>query len=323
MEPAVDRLKVDISKPRYDQSTYSGRAKHFFIVTNPFNILASSTELEQAKLLVTEYRNKAVLPGLTADQLWRAKQLYDSTYHPDTGEKMFVLGRMSAQVPCNMLVTGCMLTFYKTTPAVIFWQWINQSFNAVVNYTNRSGANPISEKQLGLSYLGATTGAIVTALSLNRLAPRFPPIIGRFVPFAAVAAANSINLPMMRSNELVNGIPVLTADGEALGESRKAAQSAITQVVVSRILMAVPGMFIPPILMAKLEKRSFLRRYPMMSAPLQVLMVGASLVLATPLCCALFPQMSSMKTSRLESELKAKVLAHPSSPDKVYFNKGL
>ncbi|XP_067934431.1 sideroflexin-1-like isoform X2 [Watersipora subatra] len=316
-------LKVDISKPRYDQSTYSGRAKHFFIVTNPFNILASSTELEQAKLLVTEYRNKAVLPGLTADQLWRAKQLYDSTYHPDTGEKMFVLGRMSAQVPCNMLVTGCMLTFYKTTPAVIFWQWINQSFNAVVNYTNRSGANPISEKQLGLSYLGATTGAIVTALSLNRLAPRFPPIIGRFVPFAAVAAANSINLPMMRSNELVNGIPVLTADGEALGESRKAAQSAITQVVVSRILMAVPGMFIPPILMAKLEKRSFLRRYPMMSAPLQVLMVGASLVLATPLCCALFPQMSSMKTSRLESELKAKVLAHPSSPDKVYFNKGL
>ncbi|KAF6041084.1 SFXN1 [Bugula neritina] len=290
MSSAAERLGINIEKPRYDQSTYTGRAKHFFIVTNPLNLLAGNAKLEESKRIVSEYRNGGKLPGITGDQLWRAKQLYDSTYHPDTGGKMFLLGRMSAQVPCNMVITGCMMTFYKTTPAVIFWQWINQSFNALAygcqpssnqqmiaafpihsvlcKLYKRSGPNPISPATLGWSYCGATTGAITTALFLNKVvAPRFPPLVGRFVPFAAVAAANAINLPMMRSSELTNGIPVLTADGEEVGKSSKAAQSAISQVVVSRIGMAAPGMFIPPIIMAKLEKGPFLTKYPKMNAP--------------------------------------------------------
>ena len=318
----IYKLKINIDAPRFDQSTYSGRAKHFFITTNPLNLLATRSQLEHARQVVQDYKANKPLPGVGEEELWKAKNLYDSAFHPDTGEKMILIGRMSAQVPVNMTITGCMMTFYKTTPAVIFWQWFNQSFNAIVNYTNRSGDSPIPLSLLGASYVAATSGAMATAIGLNKAAHRFPPLIARYVPFAAVASANCINIPCMRSKEITDGITVFTDDGTKIGDSKPAARLAISQVVVSRIGMAMPGMLIPPIIMQRLEK-NFLKKYPKMSAPLQVLMVGVMITFATPLCCALFPQKSSIAVSHLEQELQDKLKELGKSDKRVYFNKGL
>lgn len=112
----------------------------------------------------------------------------------------------------------------------------------MVNYTNRSGSTPISVEQLGVSYVSATSAALITALGLNKLVKRAPPIIGRFVPFVAVAAANCINLPLMRQKEIKEGIEVYDVDGNKLGQSKVAAKKAIREVVLSRIAMASPGM---------------------------------------------------------------------------------
>lgn len=100
---------IDLTKPKYEQSTYLNRAKHFFLLTNPLNLLASGKDLDRAQRILNEYKaGKRSIDGCnTLDELWEAKYLYDSAFHPDTGEKMILVGRMSAQVPMNTLITGC------------------------------------------------------------------------------------------------------------------------------------------------------------------------------------------------------------------------
>ena len=104
-----------------------------------------------------------------------------------------MMGRMSFQVPGGMVIMGAMVTFYKTVPQVVFWQWVNQSFNALVNYTNRNADSDVSVSRLGAAYVSATASALGVALGLNKYLERSaPPIFRRFVPLLAVAAANCV-----------------------------------------------------------------------------------------------------------------------------------
>eukprot|EP00644_Phytophthora_capsici_P004080 jgi/Phyca11/537702/estExt2_fgenesh1_pg.C_PHYCAscaffold_1070002 len=299
---------VNLDAPRWDQSTYEGRAKHFLATTNPLNVLASDAELDAAKQLVEEYK-AGLHPHLTEDEIWKAKQLVDSAFHPDTGEKNFLAGRMAFQVPGNMIITGCMMTFYRSTPAVVFWQFMNQTFNSIVNYTNRNASTGVSQEQLLQAYGAATTASVATALGLNKWVAKRPKlsngIVGRLVPLVAVAAANCVNIPLMRQRELLGGIEVETDDGEKIGKSKQAAVEAVAQV---------------------LEQRPLFRNNKVVNALTMVGLTGVCLSVSTPLCCALFPQRSSMAVTSLEPELQENIRQRTFKKDPVthvFYNKGL
>ena len=135
MEPCP----VDIDQPRWDQSRFSGRLCYFLQITNPLLNFKSNSELEEAARLVRnarycyllstlsyhavpfllDFRKGYVPSGTTLNQLHNAKVMYDSAYHPDTGERMNLIGRMSFQVPGGMVITGGLLVYYRYTSLTI------------------------------------------------------------------------------------------------------------------------------------------------------------------------------------------------------------
>lgn len=330
LSPLDDQKRLNLNEPRWDQTTFVGRARHFFDVTDPRKVFASSAQLDAAKKLVEDYRSGIEPSGTTDEEVWQAKSLYDSAFHPQTGEKQLVFGRMSFQVWGNMTITGSMITFYRTIPAIVFWQWVNQTFNALVNYTNRNASSPLSTSQLLSAYGAATCSGVGIGVFLNQFVAKIPSIAGglvaRFVPFVAVAGANSVNLPLMRQLELKHGIDLVDEDGEVRGKSTVAAKRAVSQVVLSRVGMAAPSMVIPPIIMNALHRRkgSIVHRRPWVVAPMTVALTGLTLVFSTPLCCAIFPQKSSISFEHLEPELQSSIRAS-SKPNvsRLFYNKGL
>ncbi|XP_017843779.1 sideroflexin-2 [Drosophila busckii] len=326
---AQELVHIDVDKPLFDLKTFTGRFQYYAWMTDPRTVLLSSDRLLQAKQMIDKCRAGEQPVSLQPQEVKYNMKLYSSAFHPDTGELQNFAGRMSFQVPGGMLITGGMLAFYRTVPAVVLWQFINQSFNAVVNYTNRNANSPTSVKQLGISYAMATTSALVAAIGCkNYWSRKAPPLFQRFVPFAAVAAANCVNIPFMRQTEILNGIDVKNSDGEVVGQSRLAAIKGISEVVLSRITMAAPGMLVLPFIMQRLEKWPVYNRIKWINAPFQTLMVGCFLCFMVPTACALFPQQCGLDSStmrRFEPELYEQMEQRTQGnvPKRVYFNKGL
>ncbi|KAI9223403.1 Tricarboxylate/iron carrier [Blastocladiella britannica] len=315
----------DISQPRYDQTQYLGRVRHFIEVTDPRTLFASDRELQRAKALMDGYKRGVVDPLVSVDEYWRAKKLYSATFHPDDGEKVFLPFRMSCFVPTNMFVLFGMLNSSPTFAGIVFWQWLNQSVNVAVNYANANKTVPMSMTETATAYAGAVTASCGVALGLQRLADKgtLPRRATALIPFAAVAIAGTANVFLMRQKELREGIVVEDDEGVVRGKSPTAGWSAVSQVSVSRVATAAPCLVVPPLIMARVSGMRMFRHNPRWLAPVQLAVVAGSLMTALPCAIALFPQRARVPVTDLEPEFQGLRKANGDPVTHLYYNKGL
>ncbi|XP_073775759.1 sideroflexin-5a isoform X13 [Danio rerio] len=151
--------------------------------------------------LLDQFKNGTLPPGVTNGQLWKAQKIKQAIIHPDTGEKIPMPFRMSGFVPFGTPVVVGLLLPNQTFSSTIFWQWLNQSHNACVNYCNRNATKPTPISTFFQGYLGAVSSAVTIAVGLNVLIKRaehFSPatriLVQRFIPFPAVGFLSCRNV---------------------------------------------------------------------------------------------------------------------------------
>ncbi|XP_067098855.1 sideroflexin-5a isoform X2 [Osmerus mordax] len=252
-------------KCRFDQSTFVGRFRHFLDVIDPRTLFVSEKRLQECLDLLDRFNHGTLPTGVTNAQLWQAQKIKQAILHPDTGDKILMPFRMSGYIPFGTPVVIGLLLPNQTLLSSIFWQWLNQSHNACVNYSNRNATKPTPVSTFCVGYVGAVTSAVSIAVGLKVLvqrADKFGPatrvLLQRFIPFPAVAGANVCNVLLMRHSELSEGISVLDGSGKAVGTSKLAARHALLDTALTRVVLPMPILLLPPVIMAMLERHPHL-----------------------------------------------------------------
>jgi len=149
----------------------------------------------------------------------KAQHVVATAVHPDTGELLPWAMRFSSFIPMNLPIAFGLLFAAPTTANIVFFQWINQTYNASLNYANRNASSTVTTADLLQSYGMASTSAITVGLGIRHLlAKQLSGATGSrliclnaLTSFFAVGAAGFLNAYFMRKKEMETGIEVMNA----------------------------------------------------------------------------------------------------------------
>ncbi|GBG25311.1 Sideroflexin-5 [Hondaea fermentalgiana] len=316
--------KFSLQAERFDLSTMQGRFAKQLTNCDPSLLLAREQEIRAAEGLLRDF-SEGKAANASNSQLWSARKLVEATVQPDTKEIIPRPFRMSGYVPFNGPVCVAMMAS-QSTPALLFWNWVNQSQNALVNYFNRNASSPTSNETLFISYSAAVGAALTMAFGLSQfISRRYSPAraaqLMKFVAFPSSVVASCSNCYIMRRPEIESGISILDKDGNTLADGARssvAANKAVMETVLSRGILQIPVFFIPPLLMSI---PPFSAASAAVAIPLTTMFTIASFGFGLPSTVAIFPQVGSVKVEELEPELREAVGSQPDGT--VYYNKGL
>ncbi len=262
--------------------------------------------------------------------MWRKHLAVSSAIHPDTDTLIPKPFRMSGYVPFNGPVALAMVASGSTS-GLLFWSWVNQSQNALVNYFNRNASSPMSDATLAKSYGGAVTAALTVAFGLSTfIKRRYPPAAAagllRYVAFPSAVLASSLNCYVVRSPEIAQGVPLLSPNGTPVpcSPSTEAARWGVVETTASRAVLQFPVYFLPPLLVQTLPPlRSLLRRSPHLTVPITTYLLLVSFGFGLPSAIALFPQIRSIEVDDLEEGLRLELRSEDFPYTRLYYNRGL
>lgn len=313
---------------RFDQSDFSGRFCRMLLACDPRLLIYTDEQVREYQIMLKNYQEYA---PEDARKLWEARRIVESALHPDTGEVMPRPFRMSGYVPFNGPICVAMVASQSTT-SLLFWSWVNQSQNALVNYYNRNASSPMTNETLMISYLAAVGSALTVAFGLATLIQkRYDPTTAksllRWVAFPSAVVASSLNCYIVRSPEITTGIPLLDAQGQDVlpGETSQAAAAlGVTSTTASRAILQAPVYFLPPVLMAAGPLHALVKSNPTLTVPMTTFLLLTSFGLGLPSTVAIFPQMSSITVAEVEEKFQNLPNSETGKPhDVFYFNKGL
>jgi sideroflexin-5 len=374
--------KFDVQQQRFDTKHYLGRFCHMILQCDPYLLLYSNEQVHRSKVLVDQYvhqqqqqeeqrlqssedgfdrhHHSSTNASSTHDlqlhrQLWEAKRIYESAMN-DSGDIVPMPFRMSGYVPFNGPICVAMVSSASTAP-LLFWSWVNQSQNALVNYYNRSNsAEAMPASTLLQSYTIAVASALAVALGLaTAIQRRYPPAAAQrllaYVAFPSAVIASSLNCYIVRAPEIPVGIPLLNEDGEnvydvhlaaakegrlpeELSEENDAAAGRRTSSIaatrgvytttLSRAVLQAPVYFLPPLLVGSQLFAGYLRRFPQRRLPITTYLLLCSFGLGLPAAVGLFPQRATIAATEVEPHFARLINPKTQQPYTVfYYDKGL
>ena len=325
---SMDIPKFDPSASRFDQKTFQGRYFRMLSQCDPMTLLATDEDVRRAEASLASF-NPTLNDKSDAD-LWASRILAESAIHPDTHDLIPRPFRMSGYVPFNGPVCVAMMVS-QTTPALLFWNWVNQSQNALVNYFNRNATSPTSDATLAVSYTAAVAAALSVAFGLSqfvqrRFSPERARTLMQFIAFPASMVASSANCYIMRRPEIAPGITLFNEQGDVIAEGAKssvAAAKAVKETAISRAFLGIPCFLIPAATMSLPPIARFCAASPAAGLGLYTFVSILFFGFGLPATVAIFPQTGSVGVGELEPHIQRALESAGKKVEVAYYNKGL
>ena len=180
----------------------------------------------------------------------------------DTGQLVFKPFRMCGFVPVNIPILCGIVLSKPTMFNTIFFQWLNQSYNAGLNYGNKNSTCEYTDFDLLKGYIAAVGSSLSVAITLRKLTAGITKtatgkkllVLNTVVGGSAGACASFCNTYCMRLAETEKGIDVFADEKleTKAGVSKICATAAVTETAQSRGAMSATSVAIPATLILAL-----------------------------------------------------------------------